>query len=201
MFSTLLFTQFALYLYKSNNKHQFMENFSDLIKSRRSMRKFTDQELTQEEVVTLLKAALMSPTSKRSNCWQFVVVDDKEVLEKLSYCKEASASFIKDAALAIVVTADPMASDVWIEDASIASIMIQLQAEDLGLGSCWVQMRERFTADGISSNEYVHEVLDLPLQLQALSIIAIGHKGMERKPFDESHLQWEKIHINKYGGK
>ncbi len=201
MFSTLLFTQFALYLYKSNNKHQFMENFSDLIKSRRSMRKFTDQELTQEEVVTLLKAALMSPTSKRSNCWQFVVVDDKEVLEKLSYCKEASASFIKDAALAIVVTADPMASDVWIEDASIASIMIQLQAEDLGLGSCWVQLRERFTADGISSNEYVHEVLDLPLQLQALSIIAIGHKGMERKPFDESHLQWEKIHINKYGGK
>ena len=103
--------------------------------------------------------------------------------------------------MAIVVTADPMASDVWIEDASIASIMIQLQAEDLGLGSCWVQLRERFTADGISSNEYVHEVLDLPLQLQALSIIAIGHKGMERKPFDESHLQWEKIHINKYGGK
>ncbi len=182
-------------------KISHMENFSDLIKSRRSMRKFTTEELTQEEVVTLLKAALMSPTSKRTNCWQFIVVDDKETLEKLSYCKEASASFIKDAALAIVVTADPMVSDVWIEDASIASIMIQLQAEDLGLGSCWVQLRERFTASGVPSNEYVHEVLDLPLQLQALSIIAIGHKGMERKPFDESHLQWEKIHINKYGGK
>lgn len=182
-------------------KISHMENFSDLIKSRRSMRKFTTEELTQEEVVTLLKAALMSPTSKRTNCWQFIVVDDKKTLEKLSYCKEASASFIKDAALAIVVTADPMVSDVWIEDASIASIMIQLQAEDLGLGSCWVQLRERFTASGVPSNEYVHEVLDLPLQLQALSIIAIGHKGMERKPFDESHLQWEKIHINKYGGK
>lgn len=182
-------------------KISHMENFSDLIKSRRSMRKFTTEELTQEEVVTLLKAALMSPTSKRTNCWQFIVVDDKETLEKLSYCKEASASFIKDAALAIVVTADPMVSDVWIEDASIASIMIQLQAEDLGLGSCWVQLRERFTASGVPSNEYVHEVLDLPLQLQALSIIAIGHKGLERKPFDESHLQWEKIHINKYGGK
>lgn len=182
-------------------KISHMENFSDLIKSRRSMRKFTTEELTQEEVVTLLKAALMSPTSKRTNCWQFIAVDDKEILEKLSYCKEASASFIKDAALAIVVTADPMVSDVWIEDASIASIMIQLQAEDLGLGSCWVQLRERFTASGVPSNEYVHEVLDLPLQLQALSIIAIGYKGMERKPFDESHLQWEKIHINKYGGK
>ena len=160
-----------------------MENFSELIKNRRSMRKFTDEELSQEQVVTLLKAALMAPTSKRSNGWQFIAVDDKETLEKLSHCKEQASAFIADAALAIVVTADPLVSDVWIEDASIASIMLQLQAEDLGLGSCWVQ------------------ILDIPLQLQVLSVIAIGHKGMERKPFDESHLQWEKIHINKFGGK
>ena len=151
-----------------------MENFSDLIRNRRSMRKFTDEELTQDQVLTLLKAALMAPSSKRSNCWQFIVVDDKD---------------------------DPLACDVWIEDASIASIMIQLQAEDLGLGSCWVQVRERFTANGTPANEYIHELLDLPLQLQVLSVIAVGHKGMERKPFDESHLQWEKVHINKFGGK
>ncbi len=50
-----------------------MENFSELIKNRRSMRKFTDEELTQDQVVTLMKAALMSPSSKRSNSWQFVV--------------------------------------------------------------------------------------------------------------------------------
>lgn len=178
-----------------------MEQFSDLIKNRRSMRKFTDEELTQEEVVTLLKAALMAPSSKRSNCWQFVVVDDKEVLQKLSLCKKQASSFLADAALGIVVLADPLTSDVWIEDAAIASIMIQLQAEDLGLGSCWIQVRERFTADDVPSGEYVHEVLDIPLQLQVLSIIAIGHKGMQRKPFDEEHLQWEKVHINKYGGK
>lgn len=115
--------------------------------------------------------------------------------------QKSGSDFLKDAALAIVVLADPLASDVWIEDASIASIYLQLQAEDLGLGSCWIQVRERFTADGVSANEYIHEVLDIPLQLQVLSIIAIGHKGMERKPFDEKHLQWEKIHINKYGGK
>ena len=178
-----------------------MDSFSELITKRRSMRKFTDEELTQEQVVSLMKAALMAPTSKRSNAWQFVVVDDRDLLKKLSLCKEQSAQFIADAALAIVVAADPLASDVWIEDAAIASIYIQLQAEDLGLGSCWVQVRERFTASGIPSNDYVHEVLDMPLQLQVLSIIAVGHKGMERKPFDESHLQWEKILLNKYGGK
>lgn len=178
-----------------------MENFSDLIRLRRSMRKFTSEELAPEEVVTLLKAALMSPTSKRSNSWQFIAVDDKETLDKLSRCKEHGAAFLADAALAIVVMADPLVSDVWIEDASVASILIQLQAEDMGLGSCWIQVRERFTATGMSSDEYVHGILDIPLQLQVLSIIAIGHKGMERKPFDEEHLQWEKVHINKYGGK
>ena len=157
------------------------------------MRKFTGEELSQEDVVALLKAALMAPTSKRSNSWQFIAVDDKKLLGELSHCKEQAS--------AIVVTADPLASDVWIEDASIASIMIQLQAEDLGLGSCWVQVRERYTATGMPSDEFVRGVLDIPLQLQVLSVIAIGHKGMERKPFNEDHLQWEKIHINKFGGK
>jgi hypothetical protein len=44
----------------------------------------------------------------------------------------------------------------------------------------------------------VREILDIPLQMQVLSIVAVGHKGMERKPFDEAHLQWEKVHINKF---
>ena len=151
-----------------------MENFSELIKNRRSMRKFTEEELSQEQVVTLLKAALMSPTSKRSNSWQFIAVDDKEILKQLAHCKEQASSFIADAALAIVVIADPLASDVWIEDASIASIMIQLQAEDLGK---LVQVRERFTATGMPSDEFVHGILIFLPQLQILSVIAIGRKG------------------------
>ena len=121
-----------------------MEQFSELIKNRRSIRKFTSEDLNQEEVVNLLKAALMSPSSKRTNPWQFIVVDDKEMLDKLAHCKENGASFITDAALAIVVAADPLTSDVWIEDASIASIMIQLQAEDLG---SWEVAGYRFVND------------------------------------------------------
>ena len=70
-----------------------MESFSELIKARRSMRKFTEEELTQEQVVTLMKAALMAPTSKRSNAWQFIVVDEKDKLKELSYCKEQASQF------------------------------------------------------------------------------------------------------------
>lgn len=162
------------------------------------MRRFTDEELTQEQVVALMKAALMAPSSKRSTPWQFIVVDDKETLAQLSLCKSQGSQFLADAPLAVVVAADPLASDVWIEDASIAAIFVQLQAEDLGLGSCWVQVRERYTPTGIPSDDYVHNVLNLPLQLQTVCIIAVGHKGMERKPFNEEHLQWEKVHLNRY---
>ena len=178
-----------------------MENFSDLITRRRSMRKFTEEKLAPQEVELLMKAALKAPSSKRLNCWQFIVVEDKKILGALSTCKENGAQFLAGAPLAIVILADPTLSDVWIEDASVASIMIQLQAEDLGLGSCWIQVRERFEANGISANDIVHGLLEIPYPLEVLSIIAVGHKGMERKLFDETKLQWEKVHINKYGGK
>ena len=175
-----------------------MEKFSELIKMRRSMRKFTDEELTQEEVELLLRAALMSPSSHRSTGWQFIAVDDKAMLARLAESKESGAAFVAEAPLAIVVMADPAVSDAWVEDASIAAIMIQLQAEDLGLGSCWAHMKGRFAADGTPPGVVVRELLGIPEGLEVLCIIAVGHKGMERKPFNEEHLQWEKVHINKW---
>jgi nitroreductase len=178
-----------------------MKDFSDLITTRRSMRKYTDEEVSQDDVVCLMKAALKAPSSKGATSWQFIVIDDKDTLEKLSHCKEHGAAFIADAPLAIVVTADSTISDVWIEDAAVASILIHLQAEDLGLGSCWAQVRERLAPNGMPAGEYVRNLLGIPYPLEVLSVIAIGHKGMERKPFNDEHLQWEKIHINNYDGK
>ena len=76
--------------------------------------------------------------------------------------------------------------------------MMQLQAEDLGLGSCWIQIRDRYNANEISSEEYIKDLLDLPMQLQVLSIIAIGHKGQEKPPITDEDLEWEKVHIGKF---
>ena len=143
----------------------------------------------------ILKAALMAPASKRKNPWQFMVVEDKEMLKKLAGCKAAGSSLLEGCALAVVVIANVMESDVWVEDASIASIYMQLQAEDLGLGSCWCQIRNRQTEDDTDANTYVRDLLDIPYQLEVLSIIGFGYKDQERKPFDEAHLQWEKIHL------
>lgn len=177
-----------------------MKNFTELLKRRRSTRKFTEEKINQDDVVELLKAALMAPSSKRSTPWEFVVVDEPDKLKALSQCKQHGAKLIEGAPLAIVILADPMISDVWIEDTSIATTLLQLQAEALGLGSCWVQVRGRSTAAGIPADENVREILDIPLQMQVLSIVAIGHKDEEKQPFDEEKLKWEKIHINQFGG-
>lgn len=173
-------------------------DFRDLIQKRRSIRKFTDKIIPPEDVATIMRAALMSPSSKNTTPWQFVLVEEKEALKQLSLCKKHGSKLIEGCALAVVVIADPIASSVWIEDASIASLMIQLQAEDLGLGSCWVQIREREAPDGSSAEDYVRSLLEIPMQMQVLSIIAIGYKDQERSPFDEDKLQWEKLHIGKF---
>ena len=79
-----------------------MESFATLIQNRRSTRKFTEQLLSPEQVELILKAALMAPASKRSNPWQFVVVEDKEMLKKLAGCKKNGSAFLEGCALAVV---------------------------------------------------------------------------------------------------
>lgn len=175
-----------------------MKNFQELLSTRRSTRKFTDELLKPEEVESLLKAALKSPSSKSKTPWQFIVIEDKEQLKQLAQCKSAGAKPIEGCAIAIIVAADPLTSDVWIEDASIASILIQLEAEDLGLGSCWIQIRERNREDGYSSEQYIKDMLEMPLQMQVVSVIAVGHKAQDRPRIEDDSLQWEKVHIGKY---
>ena len=130
-------------------------DFKNLVQQRRSHRKFTAEEIDGEDVKMILRAGLMSPTSKGQRAWQFVVVDDKTDLEKLADAKDLGGAFIKDAAMAIVVLGDPMQNDCWVEDGSIAAISMQYQAEELGIGSCWVQMRGRGLSDGTTADTVI----------------------------------------------
>jgi nitroreductase len=175
-----------------------MENFLELVTNRRSVRQYTEDALSPGEVERIMKAALMSPTSKNSRSWQFVLVEDRETLKKLAACKSSGAVFIEHCALAVVVMTDPLLSEAHVEDATIAATYIQLQAEDLGLGTCWCQIKGRETSDGYESDQYVRDLLDIPLQLSIGCIITVGHKARTGKPHDEAKLQWEKLHIGKY---
>lgn len=173
-------------------------DFKDLVCVRRSYRKFTPEEVDPEAVKTIIRAALMSPTSKTRRAWHFIVVDDRLDIEKIADAKDAGAQLLKGAPLAIVVLGNPQENDCWIEDGSIAAISMQYQAEELGLGSCWVQMRDRGLSDGTSADEVLRGILDIPEEMCVLCVLAVGHKAEERKPQDEEKLKWENVHIAKY---
>ena len=165
---------------------------------RRSHRKFTSEPIDPEDVQLILRAGLMSPTSKGQRAWQFVVVDDAADIEKLADAKDLGSQFIKGAPLAVVVLGDPLQNDCWVEDGSIAAFAMQLQAEDLGLGSCWAQMRGRGLSDGTSADTVIQGILGIPENLSCLCVLAFGHKADERKPQNEDRLKWENVHVGKF---
>lgn len=159
-----------------------MEEFYELAQKRRSHRKFTPEAIAPEDLQKILEAALMAPTSKGLHSYSFCVVEDPQLLARLATSKAMGSQFVAEAGCAIVVMADPAVSDVWIEDASTAAMSMLYQAEDLGLGACWVQVRERKDAEGRDSEAVVREILSLPDSLRIVCMVVLGHKGMERKP-------------------
>lgn len=165
---------------------------------RHSIRRYKNQPVSADDVKTILEAALLAPSSKSARPWQFVVVEDKDMLTRLADCKQFGTKPVSTAAFAVVVTVDPAKSDVYVEDATVAAIFMHLQAADLGLGSCWIQVRGRFAADGESSETVVRELLDIPEEMAVECIVTFGYIDEQRRPVDPEKLLWEKVHIGRW---
>ncbi len=172
--------------------------FIDLLRERRSIRQFQDRPVEQEKVNFLVEAVLRSPSSRGFNPWEFVVVSDRAIIGHLSKTKPHGAAFLANAPLAIAVCADPSKSDVWVEDVSIASLVLHLTATDLGLGSCWIQLRKREHDLTRTAGEYAAEVLGLPANLVVSSIIAIGYPAQQLPPHPKESLHMYKVSLNRY---
>lgn len=171
----------------------------ELIRKRRSIRSFTGQALEKEQIELLLETLLRAPTSRNINPWEFVVVDDAALLSKLSTAKQHGSGFLSGAALAVVIGADETKSDVWVEDCSIAAILLQMTAQSLGLGSCWAQIRQRPHDKQTTAEQFVQKLLELPPQIRVEAIIGIGYPAEKRKPLAACQLQYDKIRHNGYG--
>lgn len=163
----------------------------ELMRNRRSIRKFLDKPVEVEKLDSILECALRSPSSMGKRPWKIWVVTEKSVLEKASQAKPHGVDFVAEAAVAYIVTGYPKVTDMWIEDCSIVSIIIQLEAEHLGLGSCWGQIRGRMHDEKTTSSEYLKTTLGIESECEVLSIIAVGYKGEEKPghidiPYDKS---------------
>jgi nitroreductase len=173
--------------------------FLSLVRKRRSIRSYLEKPVEDEKIDMLIEIALRSPSSRGFNPWEFIFVTDRHILAKLSKAKPHGASFLKDAPLGVVVCADPEKCDVWIEDASIASIFLHLAAESLALGSCWIQIRKRMYDQTKTAQARVREILNIPENINVESMVAIGYPAVSKASHPKEDLQHEKVHHDRYG--
>jgi nitroreductase len=171
----------------------------DLLRSRRSIRAFTDQPVEQEKLDLLIEATLRAPAQQGKPPWEFVVVRDRETITQLSLAKANGSAFIKEAALVVVVCAHPQISDVWVEYASIATLLLHLEAHDLGLGSCWVQVRLREHDKQRSAEQYIAEIIGLDRATAVEAMVAIGYPAETKAGRPTSSLPYDKVRFETRG--
>jgi len=170
----------------------------DIFANRRSVRKYAQGPLEDKALDKILKAGLLAPSGHARRPWEFILVRDKRMLERLSGCRSSGANMLKQAAAAIVVIADEQKQDVWIEDCSVALGYMHLAASALNLGSCWVQVRLRAAADGRSCEEFLREALGFPPNFKAEAILVLGVLQRSPSPHDLQKLNLSKIHKEKF---
>jgi nitroreductase len=170
----------------------------EILRGRRSIRQYKKKAIDASSLEVIKEALLRCPSSRGINPWTFIFVDDPQVLQHLSLAKPQGSGFLKEAALGIVVCGDETKTDVWVEDCSIASIVAQLAAQSLGLGSCWSQIRNRPHTGEKTAEEYVQGLLGIPRNLKVLSIIGVGHPAEVREAIGADQLDYGKIRYNRY---
>ena len=160
------------------------------ILNRKSVREYSDKEISQEIIDNLLKAGMSAPSSRDRRPWHFIVISDKAVLENLGD-QLKNASCLKSANKAILVCGDDELSDnCWFLDCSAAAQNILIAAESMGLGAVWTAV---YPYDDRA--EIVNKVFNLRKTIHALSIIPLGYpleKGEPKNKFDASRVHYDK---------
>jgi len=170
-----------------------MDTFLELCRHRRSIRQYTSQPVEEEKINYLLRCALMAPSSKRTNPWEFVVVRDEAKLRAMEGCRTYGSGMFKTAMAAIVVALDTSLSDTWMADGAIAAEHILLAAEEQGLGACWCQVYAREGAESL-----IREICNVPDNRIVLCVISLGYKNEERQNYDLDKLKYDKIQYETY---
>lgn len=170
----------------------------EIMKNRRSVRTYTGEQIPAEKLDMVVKAGLVSASGRSIRPWEFIVVQDKEMLTKLAGSRAVGAKMLEGAAAAIVVVGDEDKADTWIEDSCIAMANMHLMADAIGLGSCWIQGRMRLAADGRTTENVVRELLGIPENYRLEAILSLGMISEHPKGYEEADLHTEKIHMEKF---
>ncbi len=164
----------------------------ETIYARRSIRQYQEKPVEKEKLEELLKAAMAAPSAMNIKPWEFVVVTQKETLDKI----RASLTFGKhNAPAAIVVCCNaaffkhPMAAKFWVQDCSAATENILLAAVGLGLGTVWLGVHPIH-----NYIKQISKILNLPENVKPLNVIYVGYPAEEKDPrtqYDPKRVHWE----------
>ncbi|RVU55138.1 nitroreductase family protein [Anaerosphaera multitolerans] len=170
----------------------------EIIKNRRTIRKYEDKPVEKEILEELLQFALMGPSYGNARPVQFLVVEDKEKLKKLSEIETFSTRFLADVPQVILVMADTdISKKTWVEECSIVASYLQLLAQEEGLSTGWVNLKEGETNQGVEIQSYLRELFDIPKNFNTLCVMPIGYgneRVRKRQEFDVS----SKVHYEKF---
>lgn len=166
------------------------QNPIENILSRKSVRKYSDQPVEPEKLELLLKAAMAAPSGKDTRPWEFVVVDNRIILDAMAEALPY-AKMLKQATVAIVVCGNVELSSYWYLDCAAAAQNMLLAAEALGLGAVWTA-----TYPYLDRMDVVSQSLNLPESIKSLCVIPIGYPAKPHQPRDK----WDntKVHTNRW---
>ena len=171
----------------------------EMLQKRHSIRKYTDADISDQDLQTILQAGLLSASGRAVRPWEFIVVRNKATLQKMSGSRVGAAKMLENANAAIVVIADESKTDVWVEDCSIAMSNMHLAASTLGIGSCWIQGRLRQAPDGRTTEEYLRDILGYPKEYCLEAVLSIGVPAVHPEGRKLSEVPGHKVHFEMYG--
>ena len=166
-----------------------------LLQMRRSIRKYSNEEISENQLNNILRAGVLAPSGRGIYPVEFIVVQDKTALASLSNSKAGGASMLKNAGAAVVVIGNTAKSDTWVEDCSIAMTLMQLEATEQGVGSCWVQCRSRQASDGTSTEERIKDLLSIPENYGVLAILSLGIAAETPEARKLPAVECDKVHL------
>lgn len=166
--------------------------------SRRSIRKYKNMPVEKEIIDELLKVAIIAPTGHNARACEFIVFENEKEVKKLIGIKKAGANFLETAQAGIAVVVNCDKAGTWIEDGSVAAYTIQLKAHEMGLGSCWLQLRDRFSPNDEPSDELFAKIVGLPKNYRVLCFIALGYADKKKPSYTEKDIELSKVHYNKF---
>lgn len=161
-------------------------NVKDVIMSRKSLRDFSRQNIDKKIISEMISAAGRAPSFQNKQCWRFVFIEDKEIINQLAYHSGLIGKanfFIKKAPLIVAACADPRRSgtlngmDYFLVDTAIAFQQMMLLAHSYGIGSCWL---------AAFNEEKVKNILKIPDPIKVVALSPFGYSAEKEKLYTKA---------------